>query len=52
MTDAYVCRILPLTYFAPDIVEVILDGRQSKGVKLAELLRNVPTSWDEQRRSW
>jgi hypothetical protein len=28
VTDAYVCRLLPLTRLAPDIVEVILDGRQ------------------------
>ena len=31
VTDAYVCRLLPLTYLAPDIVEAILDGRQPKG---------------------
>ena len=26
VTDAYVCRLLPLTCLAPDIVEAILDG--------------------------
>jgi hypothetical protein len=31
VTDAYVCRLLPLTCLAPDIVEAILDGRQPKG---------------------
>ena len=31
VTDAYVCRVLPLTCVAPDIVEAILDGRQPKG---------------------
>jgi hypothetical protein len=30
VTDAYVCRILPLTSLAPDIVEAILGGRQQK----------------------
>ena len=30
VTDAYVCRLLPLTCLAPDIVEAILDGRQPK----------------------
>jgi hypothetical protein len=31
VTDAYVCRLLPLTCLAPDIVEAILDGQQPKG---------------------
>jgi hypothetical protein len=38
VTDAYVCRLLPLTCLAPDIVEAILDGRQPKGLRLAETL--------------
>jgi hypothetical protein len=37
ITDAYVCRLLPLTCLAPDIVETILDGRQPKGLRLAEM---------------
>ena len=49
-TDAYVCRLLPLTCLAPDIVEAILDGRQPKGFKLADLLRGIPLAWEEQRR--
>ena len=50
--DAYVCRLLPLTCLAPDIVEVILDGRQPKGLRLAELLGNGPLAWEEQRMNW
>ena len=46
VTDAYVCRLLPLTCLAPDIVEAILDGRQPKGLRLAEMLGNGPVSWD------
>jgi hypothetical protein len=49
MTDAYVCRLLPLTCLAPDVVEAILDGRQPKGLRLAEMLGNVPLAWDGQR---
>ena len=49
VTDAYVCRLLPLTCLAPDIVEAILDGRQPKGLKLAELLGNAPLTWTGQR---
>ena len=52
VTDAYVCRVLPLTCLAPDIVEAILDGRQSKGLKLAALLRDIPLAWEEQRCRW
>jgi hypothetical protein len=51
VTDAYVCRLLPLTCLAPDIVEVILDGRQPKGLRLAELLGNGPLIWTTQRES-
>ena len=32
VTDAYVCRLMPLTCLAPDIVEATLDGRQPKGL--------------------
>jgi hypothetical protein len=52
VTDAYVCRLLPLTCLAPDIVEAILDGRQPKGLRLAEMLGNGPLAWEEQRGSW
>ena len=52
VTDAYVCRLLPLTCLAPDVVEAILDGRQPKGLRLAEMLGNGPLGWDEQRVSW
>jgi hypothetical protein len=52
VTDAYVCRLLPLTCLAPDIVEAILDGRQPKGLRLAQLLGNGPVAWEQQRMSW
>jgi hypothetical protein len=52
VTDAYVCRLLPLTCLAPDIVEAILDGRQPRGLRLAEVLGNGPLDWNEQRTAW
>jgi hypothetical protein len=52
VTDAYVCRLLPLTCLAPDIVEPILDGRRPKGLRLAEMLGNGPVAWKEQRTNW
>jgi hypothetical protein len=51
VTDAYVCRLLPLTCLAPNIVEAILDGRQPKGLRLAKMLGNGPVSWNEQCRA-
>jgi hypothetical protein len=41
--------LLPLTCLAPDLVEAILDGRQPKGLRLAEILGNGPLAWEEQR---
>ena len=52
VTDAYVCRLLPLTCIAPDVIAAILDGRQPKGLKLAALLRGIPVAWEAQRRLW
>ena len=52
VTVAYVCRLLPLTCLAPDIVEAILDGRQPKGLRLSEMLGNGPMGWKEQRRAF
>jgi hypothetical protein len=49
VTNAYVCRLLPLTCLAPDLVEAILDGRQPKGLRLAEMLGNGPFAWSAQR---
>ena len=51
VTVAYVCRLLPLTCLAPDIVEAILDGRQPKGLRLAEMLGNGPLAWNAQRET-
>jgi hypothetical protein len=52
VTVAYICRLLPLTCLAPDIVEAILDGRQPRWLKLAEVLGNGSLAWEEQRASW
>jgi hypothetical protein len=52
VTDAYVCRLLPLTCLAPDIVEAILDGRRPKGLRLTKLLGNGPLDWEKQRLTW
>ena len=48
VSDAYVCRLLPLTCLAPQIVEAILDGRQPRTLKLADLIRDIPLGWRKQ----
>lgn len=48
VTDAYVCRLLPLTCLAPDLVGAILDGRQREGLKLHQLVKELPFIWNEQ----
>ncbi len=45
----YVGSLLRLTLLAPEMVEAILDGRQSEGVTLPGLLEGVPVGWGEQR---
>ena len=39
INESYVGRVLRLTLLAPDIVEAILDGRQTAGLQLEDLLR-------------
>jgi DNA invertase Pin-like site-specific DNA recombinase len=48
----YVGRLLRLTLLAPDLVEAILDGRQSAAATLPALLRPSPVDWREQRAAW
>ena len=48
---SYLGKTLRLTLLAPDIVEAILDGRQSCALALPALLELVPSLWDEQRSS-
>src|SRR5690349_1347576 len=45
----YAGIILRLTLLAPDIVELILDGRQPSGMELADLLKPFPLEWEGQR---
>jgi len=52
VTHVYLCQLLPLTCLAPGIVEAILDGRQPKGLSLAEMIGNGLLAWEEQRSAW
>ena len=44
----YVSRLLRLTLLAPEIGEVILDGRQSAELQLDDLLKGFPLEWQGQ----
>jgi hypothetical protein len=50
INDSYVSRVLRLTLLAPDIIEVILDGRQAAALQLDEFLKPMPVEWEFQRR--
>ena len=50
INQSYLCRILRLTLLAPDIVEMILDGRQPVGLQMDALLRPFPSEWMAQRQ--
>ncbi len=46
-----VCRTLPLAFLAPDIVKVVLDGRQPLDLTAHQLKRiGLPLRWEDQRR--
>ena len=49
VNDSYLSRILRLTLLAPDIIEAILTGRQPSTLQLDELIKPLPTVWDQQR---
>jgi hypothetical protein len=50
VTKSFMSRVLRLTLLAPDIVEAILDGRQSPEMTLARLVEPFPVVWEDQRR--
>jgi len=45
----YIGQLLQLTLLAPDLIETLLDGRQPRGVTLANLIKPWPARWDQQR---
>lgn len=45
----YLGRLLQLTLLAPDVVETILDGRQSGVPALPRLMKTFPVGWAEQQ---
>lgn len=48
MAPSYMTRVMRLTLLAPDILDMILDGRQGAEVTLARVLEPFPLDWTEQ----
>lgn len=46
---SYIGDVLRLTLLAPDIVEMILDGRQPPALQFETLRKSFPLLWEEQR---
>src|SRR3954454_10123350 len=42
---SYIADVLRLTLLAPDVVELILDGRQPPGWQLHRLRKSFPDDW-------
>ena len=50
LKTGYVTRILSLNNLAPDIVEAIVAGAEPDGLSIAQIMKNIPEDWNEQRR--
>jgi hypothetical protein len=51
INESYIARILRLTLLAPDIIEAIVDGRQSPHLGLPILMKRLRPTWQEQRKT-
>jgi hypothetical protein len=49
INESYVSRVLRLTLLAPEIVEMMLNGRQPVGLQLDDLIKRFPVDWSAQR---
>lgn len=52
INESYIARILRLTLLAPDIVDSIVDGRQSPEVTLPILMKRFSPAWTDQRATF
>ena len=46
---SYVSRILRLTLLGPDIVELIIEGKEPSGLSLSKITMPFPLNWEEQK---
>ncbi|MCC5993805.1 MAG: hypothetical protein JJT99_14930 [Rhodobacteraceae bacterium] len=52
IAPSYMTRVLRLTLLAPNIVDVILNGRQAPEVTLAQVLEPFPLGWSDQKNTF
>ena len=50
INPSYVSRILRLALLAPEIIEMIVDGRQPSDLTMAKLMTPFPVDWKKQMR--
>jgi site-specific DNA recombinase len=52
VSDRYISSVLPLAFLAPEIVELIVAGRQPTGMTAHKLIRHtdLPFDWPSQKR--
>ncbi|MBF0148282.1 MAG: hypothetical protein HQL85_19165 [Magnetococcales bacterium] len=52
LDNSYVAKVMRLTLLAPDIVVMILDGKQPEAMTWRKLAKGFPMEWPKQRRLW
>ena len=52
INGSFVSRVIRLALLAPDIVELILAGKQPASLTLKGLMAPFPVEWDRQRAVW
>ena len=49
--ECYIGKLLQLTFLAPNIIDAILDGRQTERLSLSSIRKtSLPIDWSQQRR--
>ena len=48
-SERYVSKVIRTAFLAPDLVEAVLEGRAPPELTLAELTKDLPWNWNEQR---
>ncbi len=50
INTSYVSRVMRLALLAPEIIEMIVDGRQPADLTTAKLMKPFPVEWKEQMK--